>query len=109
MSDSTIFNSQQRLDLAALIKANDTDDCTEEIRSKKQSVLIKNDVKPINNHISELGCKYDFIINNNSDLQNLFISIDNLFNLHEINKNESETRGNPECFYKTTNKNNHHC
>jgi len=71
--------------------------------------IIKNDVKPINNHISELGCKYDFIINNNSDLQNLFISIDNLFNLHEINKNESETRGNPECFYKTTNKNNHHC
>ena len=45
MSGSTIFNSQQRLDLAALIKANDTDDCTEEIRSKKQSVLIKNDVK----------------------------------------------------------------
>ena len=54
MSGSTIFNSQQRLDLAALIKANDTDDCTEEIRSKKQSVLIKNDVK----HMISLKQKY---------------------------------------------------
>ena len=44
-NDSTILDTQQRLDLAALIKANDTDDCTEEIRSKKQSVLIRNDVK----------------------------------------------------------------
>jgi len=45
LKDSTILDTQQRLDLAALIKANDTDDCTEEIRSKKQSVLIRNDVK----------------------------------------------------------------
>lgn len=45
MTDSKILNSQQRLDLQNLIKANDTDDCTEEIRAKKQSVLIRNDVK----------------------------------------------------------------
>jgi hypothetical protein len=30
-----------------MIKANDTTDCTEEIRNKKQSVLIRNDVKQI--------------------------------------------------------------
>ncbi len=45
MSDSNILNTQQRLDLANMIKANDTDDCTEEIRKKKQSVLIRNDIK----------------------------------------------------------------
>ena len=44
-SDSNIFDPQQKLDLAKMIKANDTDDCTEEIRAKKQSVLIRNDVK----------------------------------------------------------------
>tara|TARA_B100000902_G_scaffold316361_3_gene307661 strand:+ start:2882 stop:3418 length:537 start_codon:yes stop_codon:yes gene_type:complete len=45
MSDSKILDNQQKLDLAAMIKANDTEDCTEEIRSKKQSSLIRNDVK----------------------------------------------------------------
>ena len=45
MSDSKILTPQERLDLQSLIKANDTDDCTEEIRNKKQSVLIRNDVK----------------------------------------------------------------
>jgi len=45
MSDSSILNPQQKLDLAAMIKANDTEDCTEEIRKKKQSTLIKNDIK----------------------------------------------------------------
>ena len=45
MSDSKIFNNQEKLDLAAMIKANDTEDYTEEIRSKKQSSLIRNDVK----------------------------------------------------------------
>ena len=43
--DSNIFDPQQKLDLANMIKANDTQDYTEEIRSKKQSVLIRNDVK----------------------------------------------------------------
>ena len=55
MGDSNILNPQQRLDLAALIKANATDDCTEEIRSKKQSLLIKNDVK----HMILLKQKYE--------------------------------------------------
>ena len=92
MSDSTIFNPQQRLDLAALIKANDTDDCTEEIRSKKQSVLIRNDVK----HMILLKQKYErlrksnpnefdaicvkqcnFLFNNYTDLYNK-IKNDNL-------------------------------
>ena len=44
-SGSNILNKQQKLDLANMIKANETDDFTEEIRSKKQSVLIRNDVK----------------------------------------------------------------
>jgi len=44
-SNSNVLNNQQRLDLANMIKANDTADCTEEIRDKKQSVLIRNDVK----------------------------------------------------------------
>lgn len=44
-NDGNILNNQQKLDLAAMIKANDTDDCTEDIRSKKQSQLIRNDVK----------------------------------------------------------------
>ena len=39
-SNSNVLNNQQRLDLANMIKANDTADCTEEIRDKKQSVLI---------------------------------------------------------------------
>jgi len=45
MSDSNILDKQQKLDLAAMIKANDTEDYTEDIRSKKQSSLIRNDVK----------------------------------------------------------------
>lgn len=45
MTDSNILDARQRLDLANLIKANDTEDCTQDIRSKRQSQLIKNDVK----------------------------------------------------------------
>ena len=45
MSESNIFNPQERLDLQNMIKANNTEDYTEEIRSKKQSSLIRNDVK----------------------------------------------------------------
>ena len=45
MSNNGILNNQEKLDLAALIKANDSEDCTEDIRSKKQSNLIRNDVK----------------------------------------------------------------
>ena len=40
-----VLDQQQRIDLAALIKANKTDDCTQDIRSKKQSAAISNDVK----------------------------------------------------------------
>lgn len=45
MADSGILNPQQKLDLANMIKANNTEDCTKEIREKKQSALIRNDVK----------------------------------------------------------------
>jgi len=45
MADSNILDNQQKLDLAAMIKANDTEDCTQEIRDKRQSDLIRNDVK----------------------------------------------------------------
>ena len=61
MGDSHILNPQQRLDLASLIKANETDDCTEEIRSKKQSLLIRNDVK----HMVLLKQKYERLRNSN--------------------------------------------
>jgi hypothetical protein len=61
MGDSNILNTQQRLDLAALIKANDTDDCTQEIRSKKQSLLIRNDVK----HMISLKQKYERLSKSN--------------------------------------------
>jgi len=47
MSNSSILNNQQKLDLENMIKANETEDYTEEIRLKKQSVLIKNDVKQL--------------------------------------------------------------
>lgn len=45
MSNNSILNNQEKLDLQALIKANETEDCTEDIRSKKQSNLIRVDVK----------------------------------------------------------------
>jgi hypothetical protein len=99
MGDSRILNPQQRLDLASLIKANETDDCTEEIRSKKQSVLIRNDVK----HMIILKQKYErlsksnpnefdaicvkqcnFLFNNYTDLYNK-IKNDNL-NLSILDK-----------------------
>ena len=47
MADSNILDPQQKLDLTNLINANETEDCTSEIRKKKQSVLIRNDVKQI--------------------------------------------------------------
>ena len=33
-NNTNILDKQQRIDLAALIKANDSEDCTNEIRSK---------------------------------------------------------------------------
>ena len=45
MSNNGILNNQEKLDLAALIKANESEDFTEDIRSKKQSSLIRTDVK----------------------------------------------------------------
>tara|TARA_Y100000816_G_C25874143_1_gene456162 strand:- start:44 stop:565 length:522 start_codon:yes stop_codon:yes gene_type:complete len=45
MSENNILNDQQNLDLNNLIKANNTDDNTEEIRRKKVSTLIRNDIK----------------------------------------------------------------
>ena len=87
-----VLDKQQRIDLAALIKANKTDDCTQEIRSKKQSVAISNDVK----HLIFLKQKYQrlkksnrnefdalcvkqcsFLFNNYTDLYNKIMN-DNL-------------------------------
>lgn len=42
---NSILSPEQKLDLSKMIKANDTEDCTEEIRNKKQSQLIRNDIK----------------------------------------------------------------
>ena len=88
----TILGEQQRIDLAALIKANKTDDCTQEIRSKKQSIVISTDVK----HLVFLKQKYErlrksnpnefdaicvkqcsFLFNNYTDLYNKIMN-DNL-------------------------------
>ena len=60
--DKNILDVQQRIDLAALIKANKTDDCTQEIRSKKQSIVISNDVK----HLVFLKKKYERLRKTNS-------------------------------------------
>ena len=87
-----VLDQQQRIDLAALIKANKTDDCTQEIRSKKQSIAISNDVK----HLIFLKHKYErlkksnrnefdaicvkqcsFLFNNYTDLYNKIMN-DNL-------------------------------
>ena len=87
--NNTILDQQQRIDLAALIKANNTDDCTKEIRNKKQSILISNDVK----HMVFLKQKYEkmrktdkdgfdalcvkecsFLFNNYTDLYNKVIN-----------------------------------
>ena len=42
---NSILSPEQKLDLSKMIKANDTEDCTEEIRNKRQSELIRNDIK----------------------------------------------------------------
>ena len=92
MTTSNILNNQQKLDLASMIKANDTTDCTQEIREKKQSVSIKTDVE----HLVFLKNKYErlrksnpvefdaicvkqcaFLFNNYTDLYNK-IKNDNL-------------------------------
>ena len=89
---NAILGEQQRIDLAALIKANKTDDCTQEIRSKNQSIIISNDVK----HLVFLKKKYErlrksnpnefdaicvkqcsFLFNNYTDLYNKIMN-DNL-------------------------------
>jgi hypothetical protein len=86
---NNILDKQQRIDLAALIKANECDDCTKEIRSKKQSILISNDVK----HMVFLKQKHEnmrkadndgfdalcvkecsFLFNNYTDLYNKIIN-----------------------------------
>tara|TARA_X000000368_G_scaffold417879_1_gene415582 strand:+ start:18 stop:521 length:504 start_codon:yes stop_codon:yes gene_type:complete len=43
----SLFNDQQKLDLQNMIKANDTEDITEHIRTRKQSNLIRNDIKQL--------------------------------------------------------------
>jgi hypothetical protein len=43
----SILDDTQKLDLKNLINANDTKDCTQEIRDRNQSKLIKNDIKQL--------------------------------------------------------------
>lgn len=43
----SILNPQQKLDLQNMVKANDANDYTQEIRDKKQSILIRNDIKTL--------------------------------------------------------------
>ena len=42
-----ILNNQEKLDLVNMIKANDTDDCTEHIRNTKHSELLRIDTKQL--------------------------------------------------------------
>tara|TARA_Y100000591_G_scaffold68554_1_gene56756 strand:+ start:2854 stop:3369 length:516 start_codon:yes stop_codon:yes gene_type:complete len=92
MTDSNILDQQQRLDLANLIKANETEDCTQDIRLKRQSQLIKNDVKQMvflkqkysrlaksNPHEFDSICvnQCKFLFNNYTDIYNK-IKNDNL-------------------------------
>ena len=82
---NSILNQQQRIDLDNLIKANNSDDCTQEIRNKKQSLLISNDVKHLvfikhkyerlrksNPHEFDAICvkQCSFLFNNYTDLYN---------------------------------------
>ena len=91
MSNS-VLNPQQKLDLNNMIKANETEDCTNEIREKKQSGLIKNDVKQMlllkkkyerlsksNPHEFDKICvsQCQFLFNNYTDIYNK-IKNDNL-------------------------------
>ena len=43
----SILDRQQKLDLQSMIKANETEDVTEQIRKNKQSNLIRNDIKQL--------------------------------------------------------------
>ena len=43
----SILDKQQKLDLQSMIKANETEDVTEQIRKNKQSNLIRNDIKQL--------------------------------------------------------------
>ncbi len=43
----SILDKQQKLDLQNMIKANETEDVTEQIRKNKQSNLIRNDIKQL--------------------------------------------------------------
>jgi len=61
MTTSNILNPQQKLDLASMIKANNSIDCTQEIREKKQSALIKASV----DHLVFLKHKYERLSKSN--------------------------------------------
>ena len=43
----SILDKQQKLDLQSMIKANETEDVTEQIRKNKQRNLIRNDIKQL--------------------------------------------------------------
>jgi len=110
MSEFNILNLQEKLDLNNLIKANEVVDYTEEIRYKKQSELIRNDVKQMiylknknklkeeNNDKEELDnllikeCK--FLFNNYTDIfnkiKNDIIDIKILMNFLDILKKIEE-------------------
>ena len=43
----SILDKQQKLDLQSMIKANETEDVTQQIRKNKQSNLIRTDIKQL--------------------------------------------------------------
>ena len=88
MSDSKILTPQERLDLQSLIKANDTDDCTEEIRNKKQSILKQKYSRLQKSNPQEFDkiCtnQCQFLFNNYTDIYNKIKS--DLLNLNIFDK-----------------------
>tara|TARA_Y100000591_G_C21834555_1_gene701682 strand:+ start:1141 stop:1653 length:513 start_codon:yes stop_codon:yes gene_type:complete len=82
---NNILTNDQRLNLQEMIKANDSEDCTEIIRNNKQSKLIKTDV----NHFIFLKQKYNRLQESNpeefdrictSQCQFLFNNYTDIFN-----------------------------
>ncbi len=81
----SILDNQQKLDLQNMIKANDTQDVTEEIRKNKQSNHIRNDIK----QMLFLKQKYSRLVKSNpkqfdkicvSQCQFLFNNYTDIFN-----------------------------
>ena len=66
----SILSNQEKLDLSNMIKANNTEDLTQQIRKTKQSQLIRDDIKQLiflkdkYKRLSKSNLKFDSICTN---------------------------------------------